>query len=146
MPHARHLRASLLALPVAALFLTPALAATPAVVKVELNNTGKVETLKLDRATVPAGKVRFEVSNASFDNSHEMIVVKTDLTPDKFPTNKDGSKVNEDKFTGAEEVEGIKAGGKGTLDMDLTQGHYVLFCNIKNHFKGGMYAELTVTP
>ena len=30
--------------------------------------------------------------------------------------------------------------------MNLTQGHYVLFCNIKNHFKGGMYAELTVTP
>lgn len=146
MLSAHRLRAILLVLPVLGLGLTPAFAAAPSVVQVELNNTGKMETMKLDRSSVPAGKVRFEVTNASFDDAHEMIVVKTELTPDKFPTNKDGSKVDEDKFSDAEEIEGIKSGGKGTLDMDLTQGHYVLFCNIKNHFKGGMYAELTVTP
>ncbi len=139
---------SLRALTLAATLLAPTvvLAATPSVVKVELNNAGKVETMKLDRSTVPAGKVRFEVTNASMDDAHEMIVVKTDLTPDKFPTNKDGSKVDEKKFKGAKEVSDIKPGGMGTLDMTLTPGHYVLFCNIKNHFKGGMYAELTVTP
>ena len=146
MSSAHRLHAILLVLPGIGLGLTSALAAAPSVVQVELNNTGKMETMKLDRATVPAGMVRFEVTNASFDDAHEVIVVKTELAPEKFPTNKDGSKVNEDKFTGAEEVEGIKSGGKGTLDMNLTQGHYVLFCNIKNHFKGGMYAELTVTP
>ena len=74
-----------------------------------------------------------------------MIVVKTALTPDKFPTNADHSRVNEKKFKGAEEVSEIKPGDTGHLDTTLTPGHYVLFCNIKNHFKGGMYAELTVT-
>jgi uncharacterized cupredoxin-like copper-binding protein len=146
MPSACRLRAILLALPALGLGLTPVLAAAPSVVQVELNNAGKVETMKLDRSSVPAGKVRFEVTNASFDHAHEMIVVKTDLTPDKFPTNKDGSKVDEKKFKGAKEASDIKSGGKGTLDMSVTPGNYVLFCNIKSHFKGGMYAELTVTP
>ena len=98
MSSAHRLHAILLVLPGLGLgsASTPALAAAPSVVQVELNNTGKMETMKLDRATVPAGMVRFEVTNASFDDAHEMIVVKTELAPDKFPTNKDGSKVNED--------------------------------------------------
>ena len=90
--------------------------------QVQLDNTGKVETLKLDRTSVPAGKVRFEVTNASMDDTHEMIVVKTPLTPDKFPTNKDGSKVDEKSFKGAKEVSDIKSGGTGTLDMISRQG------------------------
>lgn len=137
--------ASMLGLAGSGLAMIGALAAEPSVVQVELNNTGKVETMKLDRTSVPAGKVHFVVTNASFDDTHEMIIVKTDLTPAQFPTNKDGSKVDEKKFKGAKEVSDIKSGGTGTLDMNLKPGHYVLFCNIKNHFKGGMYAELTVT-
>ena len=140
------LTTALAALSTLGFVLGSAQAATPSVVKVQLDNTGKVETLKLDRTSVPAGIVRFEVTNASMDDTHEMIVVKTPLTPDKFPTNKDGSKVDEKSFKGAKEVSDIKSGGTGTLDMNLTAGHYVLFCNIKNHFKNGMYAELTVTP
>jgi uncharacterized cupredoxin-like copper-binding protein len=99
----------------------------------------------LQQRLVRAGKVHFQVSNASVDSKHEMIVVKTPLTPDKFPTNADHSRVDEKKFKGAEEVSEIKPGDTGHLDTTLTPGHYVLFCNIKNRFKGGMYAELTVT-
>ena len=125
-----------------------ALAATPAptVVHVQLDNTGDKESMKVDPATVRAGKVRFEVANESMDDEHEMIVVKTTLTPDKFPTNKDRSRVDEKKFTGAQEVSELKPGGKGELVETLKPGHYVLYCNVKNHFKNGMYAELTVTP
>ena len=80
MSSAHRLHAILLVLPVLGLSLglAPAFAAAPSVVQVELNNTGKMETMKLDRATVPAGMVRFEVTNASFDDAHEMIVVKTE--------------------------------------------------------------------
>ena len=146
MSSLHRLTTALAALSILGFVLGSAQAATSSVVKVQLDNTGKVETLKLDRTSVPAGKVRFEVTNASMDDTHEMIVVKTPLTPDKFPANKDGSKVDEKSFKGAKEVSDIKSGGTGTLDMNLTAGHYVLFCNTKNHFKGGMYAELTVTP
>jgi uncharacterized cupredoxin-like copper-binding protein len=123
----------------------PARAAAPSVVNVELDERGGGEVLRLDKASVPAGEVTFNVKNASMMNHHEMIVAKIPLTPDKFPTNKDKSKVDEKKFKGAKEVSDIKPSGDGKLTMKLTPGHYVLFCNIKNHFKDGMYAELNVT-
>jgi uncharacterized cupredoxin-like copper-binding protein len=139
-------RALLLAAPVIALAVAPALAATPTVIKVKLDNTGNMQMLTLAPVTVPAGKVEFDVANASVDAEHEMIVVKTPLAPDQLPTNADRSRVDEDKFPGAEEVSELKPGTAGKLEATLAAGHYVLFCNIKNHFKDGMYAELTVTP
>ena len=139
------LRTALFALPVMGFLALPALAAAPTVIQVDLDNMGKDQTLKFSPTSVPAGKVKFEVTNDSMDSEHEMIVVKTKLKPSEFPMNKDGSRVIEDKFKGAEEVSELKPGAKGELEMTLKPGHYVLFCNIKNHFKGGMYGELTVT-
>jgi uncharacterized cupredoxin-like copper-binding protein len=138
-------RAALLAAPLFGLVALPAMADAPTVIKVDLDNTGPMQVLKLEPSIVTAGKVRFQVSNDSVDSEHEMIVVKTPLTPDRFPTSADRSRVDEKKFDDTEEVSDIKPGNTGKLDMTLVPGHYVLFCNIKNHFKEGMYAELTVT-
>ncbi len=138
----RRLLAALLPL---ALLATPALAAEPTVVHVTLDNMGDAEIMRLDRTSVPAGPVRFEVTNQSADQTHELIVVRTDLTPEQFPTTADARRVDEDRFQGAEELEDIRMGGAGELLLDLKPGHYVLFCNLKNHFKDGMNAELTVT-
>src|SRR3954451_9868660 len=85
-------RAALLAAPLLGLIAFPARADAPTVIKVDLDNTGTMQMLKLEPATVTAGKVHFQVSNASVDSEHEMIVVKTALTPDKFPTNADHSR------------------------------------------------------
>src|SRR4051794_19049899 len=123
----------------------PVLAATPSVVNVELDEAGTGEVIKLDKTSVPAGKVTFDVTNASVMHEHELIVVKTPLKPEQFATNKDRSRIDEKKFKGAQELSDLKPDAKGKLAMDLKPGHYVLFCNIKNHFKDGMYAELTVT-
>jgi uncharacterized cupredoxin-like copper-binding protein len=130
-------------IPALLLLATPALAAGPTVVQVQLDNTGNVQQMTLDHATVPAGPVRFEVENASMDQVHEMILVRTDLKPQDFKTNQDGSRVDEDQFKDAQEVEDIEMGEMGELSTTLAPGHYVLFCNIKNHFKDGMRAELT---
>jgi hypothetical protein len=72
-------------------------------------------------------------------------VVRTDLTPAQFPTSPDGSRVDESRFQDAQEVEDIQMGGAGELLVDLAPGHYVLFCNLRNHFRNGMNAELQVT-
>src|SRR4051812_27419395 len=85
-----------------ALAAGPARAAgEPTTVNVELDEQGTGEVLRLDKTSVPAGEVIFQVKNASMMHDHEMIVVKTPLTPDKFPANKDKSKVDEKKFKGA---------------------------------------------
>ena len=115
-------------------------------VKVQLDNTGKVETLKLDRTSVPAGKVRFEVTNASMDDTHEMIVVKTASDAGQVPDQQGRQQSRRKVVQGRQGSQRHQEWRQGTLDMNLTAGHDVLFCNIKNHFKNGMYAELTVTP
>ena len=94
---------------------------------------------------MPAGTVTFRVRNQG-PTSHEFVVVRTDLAPDKLPLQDDGLTVDEEK-KGVELVE--EAGG---LDIDehenlvvrLTPGHYVMYCNFEGHYLGGMHAALTV--
>jgi uncharacterized cupredoxin-like copper-binding protein len=145
MSSVRPLLAAALILPTLGWAVAASAAAPATVVRVTVDNTGSRESMKLDKATIPAGPVQFVVVNNSFDEEHEMIVARTDLVPARFPTTADGSRVLEDKFTGLEEVGEIKPHEEGKLAMSLQPGHYILFCNIKNHFKNGMYAELDVT-
>ena len=61
-------RAALLAAPLLGLIAFPARADAPTVIKVDLDNTGSMQMLKLEPATVTAGKVHFQASNASVDS------------------------------------------------------------------------------
>src|SRR3954451_16458022 len=108
------------------------------------NQKDGAQVMRLDRAEVPAGKVSFKVKNTSPDLVHEFLVVPTELTPDRLPMAKDGSRIDEKKLKGVKELGDLKPGENGTLTLDLKPGHYVVFCNEPGHFKGGMHAELTV--
>ena len=46
----------------------------PTVIKVDLDNTGSMQMLKLEPAMVTAGKVRFQVTNAWLDSEHKIVV------------------------------------------------------------------------
>jgi len=106
------------------------------------------------RPSVNAGKVTFNVSNKGPDDPHEMVVIKTDLAPDKLPTDADG-KVEEEgagiEFIG--EVESFDPGKSETATFELKPGKYALICNIlqdepdgskEAHYKMGMLASFTV--
>ena len=139
-------RILLRAAPLCALMAMPALAATePTTIHVTLDNTGEQMVLKPDKSMVKAGPAEFVVTNKSADEEHEMIVIKTKMKPSELPMKDNGAYVDESKFKHAHEVSELKPGATGTLKEKLTPGHYILFCNIKNHFKDGMYSELTVT-
>jgi uncharacterized cupredoxin-like copper-binding protein len=141
----RSLGRALLALAVSLGPIAPAWAAAPTVLTVEMtNNQDGSQIMRLDRSEVPAGKVSFKVKNASADMVHEFLVVKTALSPDQFPMNKAGDRVDEKKLKGIKELGDLKPGKHGVLTLDLQPGHYVVFCNETGHFKGGMHAELTV--
>jgi uncharacterized cupredoxin-like copper-binding protein len=125
--------------------VAPAWAAATTALTVEMtNNPDGSQVMRLDRNEVPAGKVSFKVKNASPDMVHEFLVVKTALSPDQFPMNKAGDRVDEKKLKGIKELGDLKPGKDGVLTLDLRPGHYVVFCNETGHFKGGMHAELTV--
>ena len=101
--------------------------------------------VRRDAAIVPAGTVSFRILNQG-PTTHELIVVRTDRAPDKLPLQRDGLTVDEEA-PGVELVDesvGLDIDDRQTLDLRLTPGHYVMYCNLEGHYLGGMYAALTV--
>jgi uncharacterized cupredoxin-like copper-binding protein len=101
--------------------------------------------VRQDAAVVPAGTVSFRILNQG-PTTHEVIVVRTDLAPDKLPLQPDGLTVNEEApgIDLLDEVEGLDIDDRETLALRLAPGHYVLYCNLEGHYLGGMHEALTV--
>jgi uncharacterized cupredoxin-like copper-binding protein len=81
--------------------------------------------------TAAAGDVMFHVSNTGPEDTHEFVVIKTDLDPGALPTEATGA-VSE-SGTGMEvigEIEDIAVGSSQDLTSTLAAGKYVLLCNI----------------
>ena len=98
-----------------------------------------------DVAVVPAGTVSFRILNQG-PTTHEVIVVRTDLDPDKLPLQSDGLTVDEEG-PGVEfldEAEGLDIDDRQTMVLDMAAGNYVLYCNLEGHYLGEMHAPFTV--
>jgi hypothetical protein len=101
--------------------------------------------IRMDAAVVSAGTVSFRLLGQG-PTTHEFIVVRTNRPPDKLPLQRDGLTVNEEA-PGVElvdEADGLDIDDRQTLDLRLTPGRYVMYCNLEGHYLGGMYAALTV--
>ena len=98
-----------------------------------------------ESTAVRAGTVNFLIRNEG-PTTHEVIVVRTDLAPDKLPLQRDGLTVDEEGrgIDFLDEAEGLDIDDRQTLVLALGPGHYVLYCNLEGHYLGGMYAALTV--
>jgi uncharacterized cupredoxin-like copper-binding protein len=96
-------------------------------------------------ASAAAGAVSFQVKNSG-TQTHEFVVIRTDLSEDKLPTTSGGSEVDESAsgMTVVDEVEDIEAGATDNLDVTLDAGNYVLICNIPGHYQLGMHTAFTV--
>jgi uncharacterized cupredoxin-like copper-binding protein len=116
-------------------------AATPAGPASAINAQLVDWKITLDNATGKAGAIKFSVSNKGA-NTHEFVVVKTDLAADKLPVS--GNLVDESAFTPVDEIEDIEPNATPTLTVTLAPGHYVILCNIEEHYGKGMHADLTV--
>ena len=92
---------------------------------------------------VAAGDFRFSVRNKGPD-AHELIVVREPGS--QLPLRPDGVTVDEDllKEATAGVLEPGEPGGLRDLEVHLTPGRYVLFCNMSGHYLGGMHADLVV--
>jgi uncharacterized cupredoxin-like copper-binding protein len=110
-------------------------------------------SVSVDKASVPAGEVTFNVTNDGTTDAHEMVVLKTDLAPGDLPTDGSG-KVDEEGegIVSMGEVEELEVGGTGSLTVTLQPGKYVLICNIVHtangqteaHYPLGMRLAFTV--
>lgn len=100
--------------------------------------------------TASAGEITFALSNDGED-THEFVVIKTDLDPGSLPTAEDGSVSEEGEgMEVIDEVEDLASGGSEELTVDLDAGNYVLICNIVEetegeiHYQNGMRTAFTV--
>jgi uncharacterized cupredoxin-like copper-binding protein len=100
--------------------------------------------LKPELATVPEGKVSFLVVNQG-KVDHEVVILKTDKTPDKLIAQADGRKIDESASgENLGEVE-VEAGETSAGTFELPPGKYVMVCNVADHYKAGMYSAFEVT-
>ena len=147
--HVRGLTAMLSLVVVGAVVLvgcsSPASTAPGSTVNVTLTEWAVV----VDKASVPAGKVTFDVTNSSTFFKHEMVVLKTDLDPAALPADSTGKA---DEGTSVGEVSELDKGATGSVTLDLAAGKYVLICNIvesggghESHYTQGMRLAFTVS-
>jgi uncharacterized cupredoxin-like copper-binding protein len=103
-------------------------------------------------SSVSAGEVTFNVTNNGPNDTHEFVVIRTDLGPTELPTDETGAvDENGEGIEGVDEIEDIAVGDTPTLTVDdLPAGNYVLICNIydeaeqESHYQEGMRASFTV--
>ncbi len=104
--------------------------------------------MKVDRASVPAGPVTFDVTNVGV-KTHEFVVLETDTSAGEFSIVKfEGEKdrINEDADgTNVGETGDMDAGTTQALTIDLKPGHYALVCNLAGHYRMGMFSDFQVT-
>ena len=127
-----------------ALLAIPALAACstgPNKIKVDLTSY----KLGVSANSAKAGTVVFTVKNQTSDATHEMLIIKTDLAPDKLPM-LSPDKVDETAIAIVGKMEDIPPGQGGDLSVNLTPGNYVFICDVDGHYAHGMFSAFTVTP
>jgi uncharacterized cupredoxin-like copper-binding protein len=114
-------------------------------IRVVLTDKG-MESMRMDLSTkeIRAGKVTFNVSNASQNLIHEFVVVRSEKPIDALLYDEDDKEVKENALKVVNEIEDLKPGQSGTLAVNLELGSYVLLCNKAGHFKAGMVNQLTV--
>jgi uncharacterized cupredoxin-like copper-binding protein len=95
-------------------------------------------------ATARAGKVTFDVTNASSDMVHEMLIAPVRDTSKPLRFIADERRVDEEASGDLGEVSELDPGQSGALTLTLRPGTYILFCNVPGHYMAGMWTLLTV--
>jgi uncharacterized cupredoxin-like copper-binding protein len=112
---------------------------------------GGMMRLVVDRASVPAGRVSFVAQNVGGD-VHELVVLPlatgrpagARALGANDRVSETGSLGEASRSCGAGAGEGIEPGAAGWVTLDLKPGRYELVCNLRGHYRAGMYAELVV--
>ena len=98
--------------------------------------------ISVDRTSAPAGLITFVVKNNGAV-VHELVVIQTDLAPDKLaPDADEAGKMDETGNVG--ETGDVVVGAAKTFTITLAPGHYVLMCNEIGHYAAGMHLAFIV--
>ncbi len=98
-------------------------------------------SVELGSTEQAAGPLKLDVQNVG-TMTHEVILIRTNLEPDKLPV--DGGAVKLSDLDVVAEKDDIERREKTTLDLSLTPGRYVFICNTSGHYALGMRSSLVV--
>jgi uncharacterized cupredoxin-like copper-binding protein len=107
---------------------------------------GGMMSIRVDRPTVKAGAVNFDVVNWSRSVLHEMLVVSVDNPAAPLPYDYPQTRVPEDQVKVLGEAADLQPNTSKTFEVTLEPGSYLLICNIPGHYAAGMAVPLSVTP
>ncbi len=107
---------------------------------------GGMMSIRVDKPTVKAGAVTFEVTNWSRSVLHEMLVVSVDSPTAPLPYDYPQARVPEEQVKVLGEAADLQPNATKTLGVTLTPGSYLLICNLPGHYAAGMAVPLSVTP
>jgi hypothetical protein len=100
--------------------------------------------IAVPQSHLSAGAVTLRIHNAGPDQ-HELIVAPARANGE--PLRSDGFTINEEALQGEEagSIDPQRPGGTRYLQLRLSPGRYLLFCNMAGHFMAGMRTEVEVS-
>lgn len=110
-------------------------------------------SIQIDVTSLPSGDIDFELRNEGPDLEHELVIIRTDFSPEHLPTRYDGSI---DESAGGVNVIGriqkFEVDRRSGGVFRMAPGSYVFACNLVSdiegervsHFQRGMGAAFTV--
>lgn len=130
-------------IPIAALVVLACAAPIPEadITKGQIRADMREYAMGLTATEVRAGTVTFIARNAG-STAHDLVVLRTDLAPDKLPVDTQTQKAKEDGKLGA--ADQVSPGKSANLRLELPAGAYVVICNVPTHYQLGMRSALTV--
>ena len=103
-------------------------------------------SIRVDKPTVKAGAVTFDVTNWSRSVLHEVLVISVDNPNAPLPYDYTQARVPEEQVKVLGEAGDLEPNASKTLELTLAPGSYLLVCNVPGHYAAGMVAALTVAP
>ena len=103
-----------------------------------------IMSIEIDQKSVPAGKVTFEVTNASKETIHEMLVAPVADESSILPFVENENRADEEKTGDLGEVSELEPEKSGDLTVEMKPGLYILYCNVPGHYMAGMCTTLKV--
>jgi uncharacterized cupredoxin-like copper-binding protein len=107
---------------------------------------GGMMSIRLDKPTVKAGAVAFDVTNWSRGMVHEVFVVSVDNPSAPLPYDYSQARVPEEQVKVLGEAADLQPNMSNTFQLTLDPGSYLLICNVPGHYAAGMWVPLNVTP
>ncbi|HUF52527.1 MAG TPA: hypothetical protein VMR52_01985 [Dehalococcoidia bacterium] len=110
-------------------------------------------SIEIDPTSLEEGPITFDVTNDG-EREHEILIVRTDISPAELPTNDDGSFDEDASGVNVQQrIEDIDDGENTSRVYSLSPGTYILLDNIvtdvdgteTSFFAEGMWVEFTVT-